>query len=274
MDIENHSFYQAFYRTPPLWEGEYEGMVQFVFPQVDLTSFILLPIPQNQRLGNQLEFIFHQLILHSNTYEVLAYNLPIRKNKISLGEIDFILQHTFNKTLIHLELTYKFYIIIDDGIAKIEDKLIGPNYRDTFILKRDKLKVHQLLLPRSLEGTASLYENGIDPLRLTPQVCFKAQLFTPFSKPNLNLSPFNPECVAGNWISSMEFYSEEFKSYQYYIPSKMEWLLLPHNNVVWSSYTSVFDGISKQLANKSTPLVWLKAGSDELQKMFIIWGSP
>ncbi|MCM4166250.1 hypothetical protein KCTC52924_03175 [Arenibacter antarcticus] len=266
-----HSLYQAFYNTPPLWQGAYEGLDQFAFPEVTLDHTFFPQIPQNLRLGHQMEFIFHQLLLHSNTYNVLAYNIPIRKNKISLGEIDFIVQNNTTGQLIHLELTYKFYILTDTSENALDQQLIGPNYRDTFVLKKEKLKTHQLPLSRSLEGTQTLRDHGIDPIKLTPQVCFKSQLFTPFYKRNSHLTPFNSECISGSWISILDFDSDEFKSYQYYIPTKLEWILNPHNDIDWCSYSSILDRISGQLASKNSPLVWVKGTTLELKKMFIIW---
>lgn len=273
MNIDTLSLYRAFQNTPPLWKNSYEGMQQFNFPKLDLDGFVPSDIPIRLRLGHQLEFIFHQLLLRSNSYKVLAYNLPIRKNKITIGEVDFILQND-GIGLIHLELTYKFYIVTGNGDFPMDQQLIGPNHRDTFTNKKDRLRLHQLPLPTSKEGIGTLNENGIDSFKLTPQVCFKSQLFLPYHNQIIDVGPFNSECISGTWATISDFGSEKFQSYQYYIPSKLEWLLTPHNNVVWSSYKTALDKILVNLENKLAPLLWVKKDSLNIEKIFILWRSP
>ncbi|GGW25668.1 DUF1853 family protein [Arenibacter certesii] len=274
MNNQNLSLYQAFKSTPPLWYNSYEGLEQFIFTPNPVQEFEPPLIPEKLRLGHQLEFIFHQLLLHSNTYKVLGNSIPIRKNKITQGEMDFILQNIDNKQFIHLELTYKFYIVTGDKTTQLDEQLIGPNHRDTFLQKKDKLINHQLTLSGSKEGKETLIEHGIDPTGLTPQVCFKSQLFTPYFHREIDLTPFNQQCISGTWISCADFISEEFKLYQYYIPSKLEWILPPHNNVEWRSYFTILEDITIRIKNKNAPLLWLKKSETIIEKMFVLWRNP
>ncbi|MDX1363032.1 MAG: DUF1853 family protein [Arenibacter latericius] len=274
MKNENLSLFQAFQNTPPLWFNTYDGLEQFNFPSINVQNLNSLHIPQNLRLGHQLEYIFHQLLLGSNNYNVLGSNIPIRKDKITLGELDFILQNTENKDIIHLELTYKFYIITANKNTKIEHQLIGPNHRDTFLQKKEKLINHQLPLSRSEEGKEILIKYGVDASVLTSQVCYKSQLFTPYFNREMKIAPFNKACISGTWISYEDFCREEFQSYQYYIPSKLEWVLPPHNKVEWRSYLSILDDISSRIKNKRAPLLWVKNTASKIEKMFILWRSP
>ena len=62
----------GFLNTPPLWEKKEYGVHQFVFPSLQLSSFDPKPIPQNIRLGHQIEYIFKQLIEYSNVYNILV----------------------------------------------------------------------------------------------------------------------------------------------------------------------------------------------------------
>lgn len=87
------------------------GVSQFQFPEVAVDSFVISEIPEKLRLGHQMEFVCKQLLKASNAYDVLLHNLPIREEKRTVGEIDFIVQETATKQLIHIELTYKFYLI-------------------------------------------------------------------------------------------------------------------------------------------------------------------
>ena len=124
----------GFIKTPPLWIKEKFGLTQFEFPEMDLKEFVPEPIPDRIRLGHQMEYVFKQLIEYCPDYEVLLHNLPIRDEKQTIGEIDFILRETCTKELVHVELTYKFYII-NPKISEPMHQLMGPNRRDMFFRK-------------------------------------------------------------------------------------------------------------------------------------------
>src|SRR5690606_35517997 len=228
------------------------------------------PIPQNFRLGHQIEFIFKVLIDHSNFYQILIHNLSIDRNKISLGEIDFVLQDTHNGTFTHVELTYKFYIITRHGKA-IDQQLIGPNKRDAFITEQDRIKQHQVPLSYRAESIRALLENQITVEKLKQQVCFKSQLFIPHAGMVTDLRPFNADCIAGSWNLYRDFDSDEFRSSTYYIPAKLEWLLTPHTMVHWKTYGEVYDEIADQLTRHYAPLIWVKNRSERIQKLFILF---
>ncbi|MDX1328329.1 MAG: DUF1853 family protein [Arenibacter sp.] len=268
------SIYDAFQKTPPLWYDNYEGLEQFVFPGINLQDFSPLPIPKQLRLGHQLEFVFHQLLLHNRRYKVLATNVPVRKNKITLGEFDFILRDLITGKPIHLELTYKFYIVTGVQNTPMEEQLLGPNFRDTYMQKKERIISHQLPLSSHKEGRNTLKEYGIATKDLSKLVCFKSQLFTPYYSTKMDVTPFNSDCIRGSWISNMDFEREEFTSYQYYLPTKLEWLLLPYNEVEWCSYKDILDSILPRLENNSAPLLWVKKSAMELSKIFILWRTP
>ena len=142
--------FEAFLNTPPLWTGTAFGLKQFELPKIDLSSFVPQYIPENLRLGHQVEYIFEQLLTHSGAYEVLLHNLQIQRDKITIGELDFILKPQIKKNnyttpskLIHLELTYKFYLI-DPSIPETINQLVGPNRGDAFHSKLQKTKSKQL----------------------------------------------------------------------------------------------------------------------------------
>ena len=143
--------FDGFLKTPPLWINEQFGIKQFEFPSIDLSGFVPEPIPQNIRLGHQVEHVFHQLIEYDSTYEVLAYNQQLKRNKITLGELDFILKHKQTGKLKHVELTYKFYIL-DPSITEPIHRAMDPNRKDMFFTKMEKTKNNQFSLLHSSEG--------------------------------------------------------------------------------------------------------------------------
>jgi len=270
LNHKNLSYYISFFDTPPLWYGELDGLIQFIFPKIDFENLETEVIPSKLRLGHKIEHIFMQLIQHSQDYRVIGHNIPIRKNKISLGEIDVILQNTDNKSYIHIELTYKFYLIHTYATI-VEHQLIGPNQRDSFYAKKEKIIKHQIPLLYTREGISALKELNIDASQLGQQVCFKSQLFMPYRVGNLNLAPFNSDCIAGSWISFELFNSINFVNYNFYLPTKSEWLLVPHNRVAWLTHYEALGAITKKLELKNSPLVWVRNEDSKIEKLFIVW---
>ena len=154
----SHAQIQGFYETYPLWKGKQFGMEQFVFPESDINQAVEVKIPDGLRLGHQMEYVFEHLIQQSNTYEVVLKNVPVLDGKTTIGEIDFILQDLVTEAIVHVELTYKFYVI-DPSISEPIHRLLGPNRRDMFFTKLDKMKTAQFPLlksPTVLERLAAL----------------------------------------------------------------------------------------------------------------------
>ncbi|SFR85149.1 DUF1853 family protein [Maribacter stanieri] len=262
--------FQSFLNTPPIWINKQFGIEQFNFPAVNLENFSPTPIPDNLRLGHQMESVCKQLLAHSSQFNVLVYNLPIREGKQTLGEIDFILKDATTKQVIHVELTYKFYIINPDITEPIH-QLIGPNKSDAFFMKMEKIKNKQFALLHSEAGTAALSSLNIEASNLKHQTCFKAQLFKPYNLEALHLSPINKNCIVGYWLRLKEFTTDDFITCRFYIPNKKEWTLNPNVTVEWISYTDALLAIELQLAKQKSPLVWMKKNNMQFEKFFVVW---
>ena len=260
MDHKNLSYYRAFFNTPSLWTGELDGLKQFVFPEIYFENLDMGLIPSNIRLGHKIEHIFLKLIQHSGQYKVIAHNIPIRRDKVSLGEIDFLLQDVDSQEYIHTEVA-----------TNIEGQLIGPNQRDSFQAKKERIINHQIPLLKTPEATSVLQRFNIETSELLHQVCFKSQLFIPYMANNLDLAPFNSNCISGRWIPFQKFNSPWFFEHRYYLPSKQEWLLDPHQGVNWLSHKDMLELISIGLENKNSPLLWMKSSDFTIEKLFIVW---
>lgn len=267
----------GFLNTPPLWEGEQFDIQQFEFPKLDLKTFQPKVTLGNFRLGHQLEYVFKQLIEHSETHEVVLHNLPIRQEKRTLGEIDFIIKDKIRDKHIHVELTYKFYIIDPDVInTGIIDRdpihsLIGPNRRDSFNLKMEKTKNKQFPLLHSEEAAQALYNIDIDHSEVEHQCCFKAQLFQPYGSHSVNIGSLNKGCLTGYWLRLNDFNKPDFAGNQYYIPSKSEWPVKPHYQVSWKSHDEILKEINQALSTERAPMVWLQNTKGEFEKLFVMW---
>ena len=245
-------------------------MTQFEFPEVDLNEITPIAIPGKLRLGHQMEYVCKQLLDASDEYEVLLHNMPIREGKQTIGEIDFILKETATQQLIHVELTYKFYLI-DTVIQNPIHQLVGPNRSDAFYKKLQKIKNNQFSLIHTSLGQTALLEKEIDNTNIKQQVCYKAQLFQPYKIASLDISPINSYCIVGYWLQISEFNSSEFMDYIFYIPTKSEWVFHPFEEVAWISHDAVIEIIEERLENKSSPLVWMKKGDTEFEKFFVVW---
>lgn len=262
--------FQGFLDTPPLWINEQFGIQQFDFLKVDLQHFNPKPIPQNRRLGHQMEYVFHQLIEYMGNHQVLAHNIPIRDGKQTIGEIDFILKEAESEKLLHVELTYKFYII-NPEITEPIHRLMGPNKRDMFFTKMEKIKNEQFSLLHSEQGGSALQALGINHANISHQACYKAQLFVPYKTTAINIRPLNKHCIVGYWLRFDDFNASEFKPFQYYIPYKSQWVIAPHNDVAWSSHFDMLLEINLRMLKENAPMVWVRKSETEFEKFFVVW---
>lgn len=261
---------EAFYNTAPLWTREQFGLPQFEFPSIDMDSVKNVAIPEKLRLGHQMEYVFRHLITTSEAYEVVLANVLIDEGKVRLGELDFILKNNLTNNYLHVELAYKFYII-NPNISEPIHRLMGPNKRDMFYTKLDKLKEKQFPLLHHTSLKQKWDALGIDPLEIEQQCCFKAQLFTPLKEEKLAIRPLNTSCHAGYWVRFEQFNTNLFKHYQFYIPAKKEWPLPPDNQVLWNNhYNTLLDIYLKHL-KQYAPMLWVRTTEGALFKLFVVW---
>lgn len=260
---------KGFYETPPLWINQQFGLPQFSMPDVALEKLAPLQLPTKLRLGHQMEYVFNHIISASSTYEIALQNLLIESGKVRLGELDFILRDPATNHYFHVELAYKFYIL-NPSISEPIYRLMGPNKRDMFFTKLDKLKEKQfpLLLHSSLEPYWNTLE--INPQDIQQQCCFKAQLFQPYGE-TVSIRPLNKECIAGHWLSFDDFNSDNFRTSSFYIPQKIEWVMRPHHNVAWQSHYETLLDVNLRMVKEQAPMLWIKRPDGVLEKVFVVW---
>ncbi|NHF60139.1 DUF1853 family protein [Flavobacteriaceae bacterium TP-CH-4] len=260
----------GFLSTPPLWKRSQFSIEQFELPEINVSDLTPRPIPQNIRLGHQMEHIFKQVLNHTARYQVLVHNIPVKKENRTIGEIDFILKDLQSSKNIHVELTYKFYII-DPEISEPVHQLMGPNKRDMFFTKMEKMKNHQFPLLHSHEGAQALRELNIVPHDIQHQTCFKAQLFKRYGSVNHHIRPLNKACICGFWLRFDTFNSTAFQSYRFYIPYKSEWVIAPHEEVPWMSHFDTLMELNIRMLKENAPMVWMKKKNATLEKFFVVW---
>lgn len=260
----------GFLNTPPLWQNQQFGIQQFAFPEIDLRVFQPKAIPSKIRLGHQMEYVFKQLIDFCKDYEVLLHNLAVKNGKRTIGEIDFILKNRQTSELLHIELTYKFYVI-DPSMSEPTQQLMGPNRRDMFFTKMEKIKNDQFELLHSKAGTQALLEHHINPAKIKHQACYKAQLFVPYECNTINIKPLNSHCISGRWMRFDDFRTDHFKEFHYYIPFKSEWVIEPHIDVPWNSHFETLIDLNLRMLKENSPMVWMKRSATEYEKCFVVW---
>jgi len=260
--------FEGFLKTPVLWSSNtVYNLTQFQIEHQSISFDI--EINSKQRLGKYVERFVSFQLSQDLSIEVIAENVQISKDKITLGELDCLLYQNGNP--IHLEVIYKFYIY-DSDIG--DDELacwIGPNRKDSLLEKLDKLKQKQLPLLHSDECLDYLKTIPIDASTIWQQVYFKAQLFIPLDTKNVSFSKINKDCVVGFYIHHKDLGLHKFKEAKFYIPNKKDWLMVPHTNVNWMSYKDFATTCDPYLDREFSPMCWIKSQHGELQKFFLIW---
>lgn len=267
MQGENLSIFRAFLETPPLWTDALEGLQQFVLPKIPLGTLVPHIISSHKRLGHQMEEVFLHLMEGSGAYTQIFHNLPVQKDGRSLGEIDFILLDDLHGKAVHVELGYKFYIWENSRFPTLP-QLIGPNKRDRFLDKLEKLKKRQLPLLYSPQAKELLRTLGMGSVPLEQYVCFKAQLFGPST---LSFSIEGQGSIAGTWISFAEFKQQGPLQQWYHIPPKSQWPLMPRPEVPWMAHLEAMPFIEASINRHFSPLVWTKGPNGKLTKFFVVW---
>ena len=256
--------YEGYLKTPTLWESTaIYGLTAFQSKQKSIAFDS--EIDATQRLGKYVErFVSHELTT-TKGITLIAENIQISKDKITLGELDFLLIK--NGKPIHLEVIYKFYLY--DPTLEGLDCWIGPNKKDSLIEKLDKLQLKQLPLLYAKECEKYLKSISLDIVDFSQQVYFKAQLFLPLGK-NLSINtPINTNCIVGFYCSLHTL--TEFKNAKFFIPSKKDWLITPHTNVDWMGYEKYLEQSKIYLKRQFSPMCWMKTTTGELKKFFLIW---
>ncbi len=211
-------------------------------------------------------FVSHELSYH-NTIEILAENIQIKHDKVTIGEIDCLIKHTH--TPIHLEIIYKFYLY-DESVGNSElEHWIGPNRKDSLIEKITKLKTKQLPLLYKPETEQLLEQHELDVNNIQQQVYFKAQLFVPYQMLGMSLRLINNQCIQGYYLHFNDL--EQLNNYQFYIPIKLDWLTDVHNDVNWLDYNEGIKTIEESIIQERAPLCWIKSKNNTLQKVFVVW---
>ncbi|MCG8733637.1 DUF1853 family protein [Tenacibaculum finnmarkense] len=270
--------YEGFLKTPFLWNGKGVFDLQQFEINATKTASFLVEITKIPRLGKLVERFVSFEFKQDKRLQIIAENIQIQQEKITLGELDCLLLK--DKKPIHVEIIYKFYLY-DNSEKNLEEKnelerWIGPNKKDSLVQKLTKLKEKQLPLLYSKQCENYLKTLNLEAKNLEQELYFKAQLFVPLNdfkqenhKENIKFPLINNDCIIGFYVTLQQL--NQFKDYKFYIPTKHNWLVQPHSNTNWLNFNDFITNLQPLLSQERAPLCWLKKSNGELLKFFVIW---
>ncbi len=160
-------------------------------------------LKMNQKLGHLYEDALECLLDASDQVERLASHVQVvHSTGRTLGELDFILLDLVRAQPIHLELAVKFYLAVEGPEGWCYP---GPDPRDNWQRKLDRMRAHQLVLSRRPEAQSLLRERfAIESIEVR-QLIYGC-LFYPMSS---DVRP-QPEavqagCRIGRWLYVSEW---------------------------------------------------------------------
>lgn len=254
--------FKGFVSSLPLWAVDLSSdLIQLNIPS-DI-EYVDIESPEN-RLGKRVEQFYSAILSSNSDVELLQQNIQLKEGLRTVGELDFILR--YKSQPIHLELVYKFYLFDPkEGETEI-DHWIGPNRKDCFKYKLDKLKDKQLPMVFHKSNAELLLKFNIVAEELKQRVDFRGQLFVPFND-SVEFECVNQDCVKGVYYRLGELP----KNAEYYLPEKNDWLIEPIINADWKDYDQIQIELKELLQNERSPLCWIKTSTDSLEKCFVVW---
>ena len=264
-NTNNQHRFIGYLKTKELWDGELFDLKQY--PIIDIGNVKIKLQNKKLRLGVLVEQFIFVCLKENKNVELLMTNIQIIQDKKTVGELDCLISD--KGKLIHLELVYKFYLY-DPSIPGNEiEKWIGPNRKDSLKKKLAKLKTKQMPLLSDPKSNEIISDLGYNSEMFDQKVHFKAQLFIPLGLNEQIITEVNKSCIRGLYITLDEL--QLFKENDFFIPSKLDWLIAPHHDVVWLSYTESKSIIELELNQSRSPLCWMKDSKGNITKLFVVF---
>ena len=259
--------YEGYLQTPLLWNKQTVfGLHQLQIPKQN-TIIFNRKTAKNLRLGKLVEQFVSTELNAIKEISILLENVQVHNGKQTIGELDCILE--YDKTPIHLEIVYKFYLYDASAMDSEIAHWIGPNRNDTLLKKYRKLKEKQLPLLHNPHTKAILEGLNLKAEKIIQRVLFKAQLFIPYKNNPIKFEQLNEACLYGFYVNASEI--NQFADCKFYIPSKRDWLIAAHPQVHWQTYNQFSEEIKELTSQRMSPLCWIKHPNGTLEKFFVVW---
>ncbi|MBT2340030.1 MULTISPECIES: DUF1853 family protein [Pseudomonas] len=177
--------------------------------QLDRDSYPLLhwlSQGKTRRLGLYYERLWQFAVQHAPGIELIAANLPIRREGHTLGELDLLLRD--GDGIHHLELAIKLYLGPQQGDGQDAAQWLGPGCHDRLDRKLTHLREHQLPISARPESREALAALGIEPSGIE---LFRSELwlggYLLYPWPNRAESPTgaHPGHLRGSWLHQRDW---------------------------------------------------------------------
>ena len=166
------------------------------------------PLNFRQKLGHLYEDVLALLLGSSPQFDVLAKNLQLRQDAhTTVGELDFLVRDLTDGQLIHLELATKFYLAVE---TKNGLELPGPDARDNYFRKLQRLREHQLVLTKKYREC--LPEEYREESIVVQQLIYGCLFNHVYAEGKTQPEFINSRCRQGRWLSidqCAEFFSKD-----------------------------------------------------------------
>lgn len=248
------------------------------------TAFEASVIPEKLRLGLRVEYFFEHFVENHPDLVLLAKNIQVKRQKQTIGELDFLLKDIRSRKNIHVELVCKFYFYDPDSDTGGLTGWMGANRKDQLHKKVERLQGHQFPLLRLPETQHTLNTLHILPLsgkdepnytfnaeEFEQQLCFKAQLYTPRPFDTHTISQINPDALAGHYYRPEDLQNSYYQSCRYFIPTKYDWVSVPHIEVPFTLHSDAFAKIRYFLENQYAPMIWILHKNGSIERAFVVW---
>lgn len=217
-----------------------------------------------------MERFFSHYLKESDRYELLAENLQLIENKVTIGELDFLIRDTTNQSIIHLEIACKFYIHRPKTPGHSLDQWIGPNRKDRLVDKLQKLRDRQFPLLNHPIAQEKLKNYNLEDQDIQQMLFLPGLLFSSFEN-GIYDNSINPEAVQGYWLSASQFEAKALDECQLAIPEKENWLVHPSCNEDWFSPDTIIPKVKDRLEVQRSPMIWLKRSDGLYERFFVLW---
>lgn len=228
-------------------------------------------MPKKIRLGQRMEYFMEAALKSHPNYRILAKNLQIIPDKVTVGELDFLFYDLPHKKHVHLEMAYKFYLY-DDTVSENWQKCwIGTDRGDSLYVKIQKLKSKQLPLLFKKETRPYLEELKVQPKNIGQRISLKGQLFLPLHK-NITMNPvLNQKAIAGHWIRPSDLSAWNKDTFSFFLPKKRNWVeVLRNETVKWVSYELCMEQMVRYLAKNYAAMLWIKSQNGSLERIMVV----
>lgn len=133
---------------------------------------------KSQRLGRYFESLVGYWLHHAPGFTDVTESLKVKKEKITVGEFDFLYRDKTSPHHVHLEVAVKFYL--RHGSGESWKHYLGPEGRETMDQKLRLLFDKQLLLSTTPEGQEALAHRAPHK-SVMPVALVKGAIFDPWT---------------------------------------------------------------------------------------------